>query len=141
MRAADTGALPFEYNIKTKTYSSVLRPDLAHFSQAGPNSIADRKQQSIYLTYDKQYNRVWSTHAGFNAYHRRAFNFNNGTRDQFDPSTNQFTRPTVVTDPLNEDGFGVQVDTLAHYPLMNGKIDNKTLLTFERCSERPKWTA
>jgi iron complex outermembrane receptor protein len=128
---ADTGALPFEYNIKTKTYSSILRPDLAHFSQAGPNSIADRKQQSIYLTYDKQYNRVWSTHAGFNAYHRKAFNFNNGTRDQFDPSTNQFTRPTVVTDPLNEDGFAVQVDTLAHYPLMNGKIDNKTLFTFD----------
>ena len=128
---ADTGALPFNYNIATKTYSSVLRPDLAHFSQAGPNSIADRKQQSIYLTYDKQYNQVWSTHAGFNVYHRKAFNFNNGTRDQFDPSTNQFTRPSVVTDPLNEDGFGVQVDTLAHYFLMNGKLENKTLLTFD----------
>ena len=128
---ADTGALPFEYNIKNKLYSAVLRPDLAHFSQAGPNSIADRKQHSFYLTYDKQYNRIWSTHAGFNAYARRAFNFNNGTRDQFDPSTNQFTRPTVVKDPLNEDGFGVQVDTLAHYPLMDGKIDNKTLLTLD----------
>lgn len=128
---ADTGALPFEYNIKTKTYSTILRPDLAHFSQAGPNSIADRKQQSFYLTYDKQYNRIWSTHAGFNAYRRKAYNFNNGTRDQFDPSTNQFTRPSVVTDPLNEDGFGVQVDTLAHYPLLDGKLDNKTLLTLD----------
>jgi iron complex outermembrane receptor protein len=128
---ADTGALPFEYNIKNKLYTSILRPDLAHFSQAGPNSIADRKQQSFYLTYDKQYNRIWSTHAGFNTYARRAFNFNNGTRDQFDPSTNQFTRPTVVKDPLNEDGFGVQVDTLAHYPLMDGKIDSKTLLTLD----------
>jgi iron complex outermembrane receptor protein len=127
----DTGALPFEYNAKTKTYSSILRPDLAHFSQAGPNSIADRKQQSIYLTFDKQYNRIWSTHAGFNVYHRKAYNFNNGSRDQFDPTTNQFTRPSVVTDPLNEDGFGVQVDTLAHYPLMHGKIDNKTLLTLD----------
>jgi iron complex outermembrane receptor protein len=128
---ADTGTLPFEYNIKNKLYTSILRPDLAHFSQAGPNSIADRKQHSFYLTYDKQYNRIWSTHAGFNAYRRSAFNFNNGIRDQFDPSTNQFTRPTVVTDPLNEDGFGVQVDTLAHYPLMDAKIDSKTLLTLD----------
>jgi len=128
---ADTGALPFEYDVKTKKYTGVLRPDLAHFSQAGPDSIADRKQQSFYLTYDKQYNRVWSTHAGFNSYRRRAFNFNNGTRDQFDPKTNQFTRPSVVTDPLNEDGFAVQVDTLAHYPLLEGKIDNKTLLTLD----------
>jgi iron complex outermembrane receptor protein len=128
---ADTGALPFEYNIKNKLYTSILRPDLAHFSQAGPNSIASRKQHSFYLTYDKQYNQIWSTHAGFNSYARRAFNFNNGTRDQFDPSTNQFTRPTVVRDPLNEDGFGVQVDTLAHYPMMDGKIDSKTLLTLD----------
>lgn len=128
---ADTGQLPFEYNVKAKTYSSVLRRDLAHFSQAGPDSIADRKQHSFYLTYDKQYNRVWSTHAGFNSYARRAFNFNNGSRDQFDPATNSFTRPNVVVDPLNEDGFGIQVDTLAHYPLMDGMLDNKTLLTLD----------
>lgn len=127
----DTGQLPFEYDAKTKKYTGILRPDLAHFSQAGPNAVADRKQRSVYLVFDKQYNRVWSTHAGFNAYARRAFNFNNGSRDQFDPKTDTFTRPNVVVDPLNEDGFGVQVDTLAQYPLFDGKTDNKTLLTVD----------
>jgi iron complex outermembrane recepter protein len=126
-----TSQLPFEYNPTTKKYSGVKRPDLAHFSQGGPNSVANRELTTVYLTYDKRWNRTWSTHAGANYYARHARNFNNGSRDQFDPVKRQFQRGNVVVDPLNEDGGAVQIDTLADYRLFNGALQNKTLLTLD----------
>jgi iron complex outermembrane receptor protein len=127
-----TSQIPFEYNIAKKTYSMIQRKDLAHFSQGGPDSTQNRELTSLYLTYDKRYNAVFSTHAGGYVYARHAFNFNNSSTDQFDPSTGKFNRSTnVITDPLNEDGGGVQVDTLADYKLLDGKIRNKTLFTVD----------
>jgi iron complex outermembrane receptor protein len=127
-----TSQIPFEYNIKSKVYSPVQRKDLAYFSQGGPDSTQNRELTSFYLTYDKRWNEIFSTHAGGYAYGRHAFNFNNSSTDQFDPSTGKFNRSTnVVVDPLNEDGGGLQVDTLADYKLFNGKLQNKTLLTVD----------
>ncbi|MSU65680.1 MAG: TonB-dependent receptor [Opitutus sp.] len=126
-----TSTLPFEYDSGRRVYSAVKRPDLVHFSQGGPNSEQNRKISSVYLTYDKRYNQVWSTHAGAFGYARKAFNFNNGNSDQFDPKTGKFGRGNVIYDPLNEDGGGVQVDTLADYPSFGGKVKNKTLLTLD----------
>ncbi len=127
----NTGQIPFGYNAKTKTYSSVQYKNLANFSQSGPNAVANRELTSLYLTYDKTWNRTWSTHAGGNLYFRHARNFNNGSKDQYDPSTGLIPHSSVITDPLNEDGGAVQVDTLARYPLFNGKVQNKTLLTLD----------
>lgn len=127
-----TSQIPFEYNVKNKVYSMIQRKDLAHFSQGGPDSVQNRELTSLYLTYDKRWNQVFSTHAGGYTYARHAFNFNNSSTDQFDPSTGKFNRSTnVITDPLNEDGGGVQVDTLADYRMWDGKLQNKTLLTFD----------
>ncbi len=126
-----TSVIPFEYNPTTKKYSGVQRRDLARFSQGGPNSVANREMTSFYLTYDKRWNRTWSTHAGGNFYARHAFNFNNGTRDQFDPVKRQFQRGNVITDPLNETGGAVQIDTLAEYSAFNGALKNRTLLTLD----------
>lgn len=126
-----TSAVPFEYNGTSRTYSAVQRKDLAHFSQGGPDSVANRELTTANLTYDKRFNRIWSTHAGAFAYARHAFNFNNGTSDQFDPRTGRFGRGNVMTDPLNEDGGGVQIDTLADYAAFNRQIQNKTLLTLD----------
>lgn len=126
-----TSAIPFEYNATTRVYSSIQRKDLAHFSQGGPDSVQNRELTSAYLTYDKRYNQVWSTHAGAYAYARHAFNFNNGSSDQFIPATGRFGRGNVISDPLNEDGGGVQVDTLADYAAFGGQVQNKTLLTLD----------
>ena len=126
-----TSTVPFQYNAATRTYSSILRKDLAHVSQGGPDSVANRELTSVYLTYDKRWNRTWSTHAGAYAYARHAFNFNNGSSDQFDPATGRFGRGNVIVDPLNEDGGAGQIDTLADYELMNGALKNKTLLTLD----------
>lgn len=126
-----TSTVPFEYNLGTRTYSSVLRPDLGHFSQGGPDSEQDRESTTGYLTFEKRWSRVWSTRASGYYYQRQAFNFNVGISDQFDPVRRQFGRGNVLWDPLNEDGAAVQVDTLADYPLLNGKLQNKTLLTLD----------
>ncbi len=126
-----TSTIPFEYNTTTRTYSSIQRKDLAHVSQGGPDSVQNRELTSLYLTYDKRYNQVWSTHAGAYAYARHAFNFNNGSSDQFDPRTGRFGRGNVIVDPLNEDGGGVQIDTLADYATHGGTVKHKTLLTLD----------
>jgi len=125
-----TSQIPFEY--VGGQYTRVQRKDLAHFSQGGPDAVQNRELTSLYLTYDKRYNAVWSNHAGGYLYGRHAFNFNNSSTDQFVPSTGKFNRSTnVITDPLNEDGGGVQVDTLADYKLFSGKVRNKTLFTVD----------
>ncbi|HKB92449.1 MAG TPA: TonB-dependent receptor, partial [Opitutaceae bacterium] len=126
-----TSTVPFQYNTATKTYSSIERQDLGHFSQGGPDSVQNRELTSVYLTYEKRYNEVWSNRAGGYVYARHAFNFNNGSSDQFDPTTGKFGRGNVITDPLNEDGGAFQIDTLADYSLLNGKIKNKTLATID----------
>ena len=126
-----TSTIPFEYNATTRTYSSIQRKDLAHVSQGGPDSVQNRELTSLYLTYDKRHNPVWSTHAGAYAYARHAFNFNSGTSDQFDPRTGRFGRGNVIVDPLNEDGGGVQIDTLADYATHGGAVKHKTLLTLD----------
>lgn len=127
-----TSQIPWEYNIKNKVYSSIQRKDLAHFSQGGPDAVQNRELASFYLTYDKRWSSILSTHAGAYRYARHAFNFNNSSTDQFDPSTGKFNRSTnVLSDPLNEDGGGVQIDTLAEYKALNGKLQNKTLLTVD----------
>lgn len=131
MAVPATSTIPFEYNPTTKKYSAVQRKDLAHFSQGGPNSVANRELSTVYAMYDKRWNQTWSTHAGADYYYRHAYNFNNGTRDQFDPVKQQFQRGNVVTDPLNETGGAVQVDTLADYLAFHGQLRNKTLLTFD----------
>jgi outer membrane receptor protein involved in Fe transport len=74
---------------------------------------------------------VWSTRASGYFYKRQAFNFNTGNSDQFDPVQRRFGRGNVLWDPLNEDGGAAQIDTLADWTLLNGKLKNKTLLTLD----------
>lgn len=126
-----TSTVPYNYNMATRTYSSQLRPDLGLFSQGGPDSEQDRESTSGYLTFEKRFNRTWSTRASGFYYQRQAFNFNSGTSDQFDPVRRQFGRGNTLWDPLNEDGGAVQVDTIADYSLLNGALQNKTLLTLD----------
>src|SRR5882724_5185492 len=57
----DSSTVPFEYNTAAKTYSNVLRRDLGHFSQDGPNTEQNRELTSLNLTYERRINNVWST--------------------------------------------------------------------------------
>jgi outer membrane receptor protein involved in Fe transport len=127
----DTGSMPFEYDSSRRVYSAVIRPDLAHVSQGGPDSVQNRELVSYYLTYDKRFSPSWSTRANAYSYFRHAFNFNNGTSDQFDPRTNRFGRGNVMVDPLNEAGGAGQLDNLFDYALFNGRVKNKTLFTLD----------
>ena len=127
----DTSTVPYEYTLATRTFSSRLRPDLGRFSQGGPDSEQDRESTAGYLTFEKRWNSVWSTRASGFYYQRQAFNFNTGSSDQFDPVQRRFGRGNVLWDPLNEDGGAAQIDTLADWSLMNGKLKNKTLLTLD----------
>jgi len=131
---ASTSQLPFEYNNATKTYSAVQRPDLANFSQGGPNSAQNRELTTINLTYENRLNDVWSVRAAAYEFHRHAYNFNTGSVDKFDPTLQQFIRGNVLKDTLNEDVAAVQADLLAHYWVANHTIENKTLLTFDYSS-------
>jgi iron complex outermembrane receptor protein len=127
----NSATLPFEYITSTKTYLPVEYFNLAHFSQGGPDSQQNRERVAYNLEYDKRWNDVWSSRVAANAYFRHAFNFNNGSSDQFDPTTNTFNRGTPLVDPLNEDGGGVQIDTLASYGLFNQKVKAKSLFTLD----------
>jgi outer membrane receptor protein involved in Fe transport len=126
-----TSTVPYEYSLAARTYSSVLRRDLGNFSQGGPDSEQHREATSANLTFEKRFNPMWSTRAAAYYYVRQAFNFNTGSSDQFDPVTRRFGRGNTLWDPLNEDGGAVQVDTLADYALLNGKLRNKTLFTLD----------
>jgi len=128
----DSSTVPFEYNTAAKTYSNVLRRDLGHFSQDGPNTEQNRELTSLNLTYERRINNVWSTRLAVYGYARHAFNFNTAVGDKFDPSTNKFaSRGNVLTDTLNEDGGAFQGDVLAHYRTNKGALEHKTLLTFD----------
>ncbi|MEO6003379.1 MAG: TonB-dependent receptor [Opitutus sp.] len=129
-----TSQLPFEYNNTTKTYSSVTRPDLATFSQGGPNSEQNRELTTINLTYENRLSDVLSLRVAGYEFHRHAYNFNTGSVDKFDPLLNQFIRGNVLKDTLNEDVVAAQADLLAHYKTNGGKLEHKTLLTLDMSS-------
>jgi outer membrane receptor protein involved in Fe transport len=126
-----TSQLPFEYNSVTKAYSTTLRPDLANFSQGGPNATQNRELTTFNLTYENRLSEVWSVRAAAYEFHRHAYNFNTGSVDKFDPALNQFVRGSVLKDTLNEDVAAAQADLLAHYFTANRSMEHKTLLTFD----------
>lgn len=126
-----TSKLPFEYVAATKTYTPVERFDLAHFSQGGPDSQQNRERMLYSLEVNKRWNGVLTQRVGAYSYFRHAFNFNNGTSDQFDVASNTITRGTPLVDPLNEDGGAVQIDTLATYTAMGGTLKNSSLVTLD----------
>ncbi|MDB6113485.1 MAG: Outer rane receptor protein mostly Fe transport [Lacunisphaera sp.] len=127
-----TSQLPFNYNNATKIYSSVQRPDLATFSQGGPNAAQNREVTTVNLTYENRLSDVWSVRAAAYEFHRHAYNFNTGSVDKYDPTLGQFIRGNVTKDTLNEDVIAMQADLLAHTWFADHKIESQTLLTFDR---------
>ena len=114
------------------TITPVRRPDLVRFNQVGPDTQKDRSSYSVYLTYEKRYNRVWSSRVNGYWYRRPEIQFNAaGNSTAFDPATKTFSARSVQWDQLNQDGGAFQVDTLADYALFDGKVKSKTLFTID----------
>jgi iron complex outermembrane receptor protein len=112
-------------------YTSELAPQFGNFNQSGPTGIQNRDITNVTATLEHRFNQVWSARVSGNWYARDAFNFNSSAGDQYDPLLNIITSRNPIRSTLNEDGGGVQADLLAHYRTNGGKLEHKTLLTFD----------
>jgi outer membrane receptor protein involved in Fe transport len=107
---------------------------LRDYEPNGPDSRNDRDITTLTLSHEKSYNRVFSTRVSANAFTRNLVNFNNTTVSYYITSgTNAglIQRSTPSLGTIDEDGVAAQADLLAHYWLARGKIENKTMLTFD----------
>lgn len=108
-------------------------------SPYGPNSELSRGNNSYTATYDKEINRVFSIRTGLNYYQARRWEFNQtgtwGTSINVNTPSGLITTTHGAAAPqrgvIFEDGGSAQNDVLAHYPLFNGAVDNKTLWTID----------
>jgi outer membrane receptor protein involved in Fe transport len=112
-------------------YTPELVPELGNFNQSGPNGRQDRDMNTVTATYENRLTQVWSTRVSAYWYARDAFNFNSSAGDQYDPLLHIITSRNPVRSILNEDGGAVQADLLAHYHTNAGKLEHKTLVTFD----------
>jgi iron complex outermembrane receptor protein len=111
----------------------VIRKDLAYFNQVGNvGAIKKRSTYSAYLTYEKRINRNWSTRVNGYWYRRPEIQVDAaGNSTVFDPVAQAFSARSLQWDELNQDGGAAQIDTVADYPLMDGKLKSKTLFTLD----------
>lgn len=112
-------------------YTSELAPQFKNFNQSGPTGRQDRDMTTATATLEHRFNQTWSARISGNWYARDAFNFNSSSGDQYDPLLNIITSRNPVRSTLNEDGGAGQADLLAHYRTNGGKMEHKTLLTFD----------
>jgi outer membrane receptor protein involved in Fe transport len=112
-------------------YTSELAPQFKNFNQSGPTGVQDRDMHTLTGTFDHRFNQVWSARVSGYWYAREALNFNSSAGDQYDPLLNIITSRNPTRSVLNEDGGAVQADLLAHYRTNGGRIEHKTLLTFD----------
>ena len=106
-----------------------LATELKYFNQNGPNSEQNRDVTTLNLSYETRLSSAWSLRVGSQRFHRHSLTFNNGNSTTFDVATRRITGRTVSKGWINEDGGAFQADLLAHYPLLGGAVDTKTLFT------------
>ncbi|MSU51603.1 MAG: TonB-dependent receptor [Opitutus sp.] len=130
-RTNPVGAIPFRSvsNASATARIQGLATELKNFSQNGPNSEQNRDVASLNLTYENRLSDVWSLRVGGAAFHRHSLAFNNGNSTTFDVLTRRITGRTASKAWISEDGAAGQVDVVAHYKLLGGRLDNKTLFT------------
>jgi iron complex outermembrane recepter protein len=112
-------------------YTPELAPQFGTFNQSGPTGIQNRDITTATVTYENRLNSVWSTRVSAYWYARDALNFNTSAGDQYDPLLNIISSRNPTRSVLNEDGGAVQADILAQYRTHGGKVEHKTLLTFD----------
>lgn len=121
---------PYNFDSQTNTYTSVALP-LATLNQNGPNSLTTREASDATLTISKPLGEIFSFRFAANWWHSKKWQFNAGSGTQYDFRINRLLRGTPAKNLIDEDGGGVQADLVAHLKFAEGKIDSKTLLTFD----------
>lgn len=122
--------VPYFYNMQTKTYTGIAM-QLASLNQNGPKSETTREVDDITATYEQKINEVFSFRSSANGWNSHKWLFNAGSGTQYDYTNNVLARGAPVKNLITEVGGGIQADLVAHYKLLGGKADNKTLLTFD----------
>jgi len=121
-------------NIAT-THAIGLDIPLARVNPFGPSSELNRGEIFYELAYDKEFSPVFSMHIGAYNFRARRWDYNNNVWAAITiPATGAVTdtrSSTTTMSRIQEDGGGTQMDFVAHYPLANGAIDNKTLVTID----------
>jgi outer membrane receptor protein involved in Fe transport len=107
---------------------------LRDYEPNGPNSRSDRDITTLTLTHEKRYGRIFSTRIAINGFTRDFLNFNN--TGVYHHAVNGadaglIWRGVSSIGTIDEDGVAAQADLLAHYWLAGGKIEGKTMLTFD----------
>lgn len=145
--------VPYLYDSRAQNVYGIAY-QLMNRSNTGPNSYKNVDNYSVFGTYEKKFNSVFSARLGTNYYsvHSRSFNTTDVTAYDPDPThansdpynsqffgitrlrstSSSYSAPSYKLD--YKDGGGVQGDLLAHYPMLNGEMDNRTLLTFDYAS-------
>ncbi len=123
--------IPFE-GVKG-SLTPVVRKDLTYFNQVGNvGAQKNRASYSAYLTYEKRFNPNWSTRVNGYWYRRPELQVDAaGNSTVFDPSTQTFSARSLQWDELNQDGGAAQIDTVADYPILDGRWKSKTLFTLD----------
>lgn len=117
--------------------------EVGYFNFAGPWHHGEREVNAAMLTFEHRFNSIWSLRAGASYSNRGNWNQTTGTPVLQLSGANRGT----VTRALNRGGITedigqVQIDLLAQYRLLNGKLDNRTLFTvdyFSNYHTDPSW--
>jgi len=109
---------------------------LARIDQSGPNSPQERSMGFLTGVYEKRFSDIWSLRLGLNRYWARRWDYDANTAattvaTSATTGAQTLTRSSPYIEEIEEDGAGAQADLLAHYFLANGKIENKTVFTFD----------
>ena len=108
---------------------------LSRIDQSGPNSPQERSMGFLTGVFEKRFNEIWSLRVGLNRYWSRRWVYDAATSATSVATSaagvQTLARSTPFIEEIEEDGGGAQADLLAHYFFADGKIENKTVFTFD----------
>lgn len=117
-------------------YTSEFARQFELLNQTGGNSRQDREVSTGTVTLEHRFSPTFSARVSGYLYDRSALNFNSSGGDQYYPVTNIIAGKNPTHSVLDEKGSAIQADLLAHYWTNSGKLEHKTLLTFDWSSNR-----
>jgi outer membrane receptor protein involved in Fe transport len=142
--------VPYLFNSKTSIYYGVAY-NLENVPLTGPDSYKNNDNYSVFATYEKRLSNVFSLRVGGDAYSVNSRSFNTTDVTSYDPDpthagTNLYTTPFYGVTRLrsvsssysapgyqdnNTAGGGFQSDVVAHGHALDGKLENRALLTLD----------
>ncbi len=97
----------------------------------GPLNFVNRQIAQFVGELDHRLTQVWSVRAAASYFHRHYWTFSTGGVSSYNPLTRIITRSDPGGGKIDEDGGGAQTDLLAHYWMLNRKMENRTLFTLD----------